>query len=66
MRRATHRRAQRGTRTVAGAFAAALALLAGCNFAPHYERPKTLEADAYKEAVPGGELAADVGHRPMG
>jgi len=58
MRRATHRRAQRGTRTVAGAFAAALALLAGCNFAPHYERPKTLEADAYKEAVPGGDAAA--------
>jgi NodT family efflux transporter outer membrane factor (OMF) lipoprotein len=40
------------------AAAAALALLAGCNFAPHYDRPKSQNTDTYKEAVPGGDDAA--------
>jgi NodT family efflux transporter outer membrane factor (OMF) lipoprotein len=35
------------------------AMLAGCNFAPHYERPKSASSDAYKEAVPGGDAAAE-------
>jgi hypothetical protein len=35
-----------------------LAVLAGCNFAPHYDPPKTAPAAAYKEAVPGGDAAA--------
>src|ERR1700683_3867876 len=37
---------------------AGLAILAGCNFAPHYDPPKTTPAAAYKEAVPGGDAAA--------
>ena len=37
---------------------AGLAVLAGCNFAPHYDPPKTAPAAAYKEAVPGGDAAA--------
>jgi NodT family efflux transporter outer membrane factor (OMF) lipoprotein len=37
---------------------AGLAVLAGCNFAPHYDPPKTTPAAAYKEAVPGGDAAA--------
>jgi len=37
---------------------AGLAVLAGCNFAPHYDAPKTTPAAAYKEAVPGGDAAA--------
>jgi NodT family efflux transporter outer membrane factor (OMF) lipoprotein len=32
-------------------------LLAGCNFAPHYERPKTENTDAYKEATANAEAA---------
>jgi NodT family efflux transporter outer membrane factor (OMF) lipoprotein len=38
--------------------ACALSILAACNFAPHYERPKTQPTDTYKEAVPGGDAAA--------
>jgi NodT family efflux transporter outer membrane factor (OMF) lipoprotein len=38
--------------------ACALAILAACNFAPHYERPKTQAMDTYKEAVPDGDAAA--------
>jgi NodT family efflux transporter outer membrane factor (OMF) lipoprotein len=38
--------------------AGALSILAACNFAPHYERPKTQATDTYKEAVPDGEEAA--------
>jgi NodT family efflux transporter outer membrane factor (OMF) lipoprotein len=38
--------------------ACALSMLAACNFAPHYERPKTQPTDTYKEAVPGGDAAA--------
>jgi NodT family efflux transporter outer membrane factor (OMF) lipoprotein len=38
--------------------AAGLLLLAGCNFAPHYDPPKTAPSPAYKEAVPGGDAAA--------
>jgi NodT family efflux transporter outer membrane factor (OMF) lipoprotein len=38
--------------------AGALSILAACNFAPHYERPKTQAMDTYKEAVPDGEEAA--------
>jgi NodT family efflux transporter outer membrane factor (OMF) lipoprotein len=37
---------------------AGLAVLAGCNFAPHYDPPKTARAAAYKEAVPGGDAAS--------
>ena len=37
---------------------AGLAALTGCNFAPHYDAPKTAPAAAYKEAVPGGDAAA--------
>jgi NodT family efflux transporter outer membrane factor (OMF) lipoprotein len=40
------------------AAAGALSVLAACNFAPHYERPKTQPTDTYKEAVPGGDAAA--------
>jgi NodT family efflux transporter outer membrane factor (OMF) lipoprotein len=50
-------------RVVKGAFAAASAaafvvVLAGCNFAPHYERPKSVQTDTFKEAVPGGDEAS--------
>jgi NodT family efflux transporter outer membrane factor (OMF) lipoprotein len=38
--------------------AGALSILAACNFAPHYERPKTQAIDTYKEAVPDGDAAA--------
>jgi NodT family efflux transporter outer membrane factor (OMF) lipoprotein len=38
--------------------ACALSILGACNFAPHYERPKTQPTDTYKEAVPGGDAAA--------
>ena len=40
------------------AAAGALSILAACNFAPHYDRPKTQPTDTYKEAVPGGDDAA--------
>jgi NodT family efflux transporter outer membrane factor (OMF) lipoprotein len=40
------------------AAAGTLSVLAACNFAPHYERPKTQPTDTYKEAVPGGDAAA--------
>jgi NodT family efflux transporter outer membrane factor (OMF) lipoprotein len=36
---------------------AGLAALTACNFAPHYDPPKTTPAAAYKEAVPGGDAA---------
>lgn len=32
-------------------------LLTGCNFAPHYERPKTENTDTYKEATANAEAA---------
>src|SRR5580693_2879778 len=35
------------------AAAMGLAVLAGCNLAPHYEPPKTDATPAFKEAVPG-------------
>jgi NodT family efflux transporter outer membrane factor (OMF) lipoprotein len=41
-----------------GAGFAALSALAGCNFAPHYDPPKTAPAAAYKESVPGADAAA--------
>jgi NodT family efflux transporter outer membrane factor (OMF) lipoprotein len=37
---------------------AGMTVLAGCNFAPHYDPPKTTPPAAYKEAVPGGDAAA--------
>jgi NodT family efflux transporter outer membrane factor (OMF) lipoprotein len=40
------------------AAAAGLGLLAGCNFAPHYDPPHTEPIPAYKEAAPGGDAAA--------
>jgi NodT family efflux transporter outer membrane factor (OMF) lipoprotein len=40
------------------AAACALSILAACNFAPHYEKPKTQPTDTYKEAVPGGDADA--------
>lgn len=36
---------------------ASVLLLAGCNFAPHYDPPKTAIQGKYKEAVPPGDLA---------
>jgi NodT family efflux transporter outer membrane factor (OMF) lipoprotein len=39
------------TRTIAGPLGAVL-LLVGCNFAPHYEPPKSVPTTAFKEAVP--------------
>jgi NodT family efflux transporter outer membrane factor (OMF) lipoprotein len=33
------------------------AMLAGCNFAPHYERPKSEAVDTYKEATASGQAA---------
>jgi len=36
----------------------AAVLLGGCNFAPHYDRPKSEEAGAYKEAAPNADPAA--------
>jgi NodT family efflux transporter outer membrane factor (OMF) lipoprotein len=38
--------------------ACALSILGACNLAPHYERPKSQATDAYKEAAPGGDAAA--------
>jgi NodT family efflux transporter outer membrane factor (OMF) lipoprotein len=38
--------------------AAILLMLNGCNFAPKYDPPKTEPSPAYKEAVPGGDEAA--------
>jgi NodT family efflux transporter outer membrane factor (OMF) lipoprotein len=38
--------------------AVALAAAAGCNFAPHYEPPKSQKSERYKEAVAGGDSAA--------
>jgi NodT family efflux transporter outer membrane factor (OMF) lipoprotein len=38
--------------------AVALLLAGGCNFAPHYEPPKSQKSEGYKEAVPGGDGAA--------
>ncbi len=51
---------RRATATAAStaAMAVALALSAGCNFAPHYERPKQQQTEAFKEAVAGGDDAA--------
>jgi NodT family efflux transporter outer membrane factor (OMF) lipoprotein len=40
------------TPTALAALGTVLAL-AGCNFAPHYEPPKTVPAETFKEAVPG-------------
>src|ERR1700722_12121433 len=37
------------------AAAMGLVILAGCNFAPHYDPPKTDAAAAYKEAVAGDQ-----------
>jgi NodT family efflux transporter outer membrane factor (OMF) lipoprotein len=34
-----------------------LLILLGCNFAPHYDAPKTEPSPAFKEAVPGGDTA---------
>ena len=42
-------------------FIGLFALLAGCNLAPHYERPATATPAAFKEAVPGNDSA---GWRP--
>ena len=36
---------------------AAVLVLAGCNFAPHYEPPKTVPTPTFKEAVPGNAPA---------
>jgi NodT family efflux transporter outer membrane factor (OMF) lipoprotein len=44
-------------RAVLAAYCVGLAL-AGCNLAPHYERPKTDVAGAFKEAVPNGVAKA--------
>jgi NodT family efflux transporter outer membrane factor (OMF) lipoprotein len=33
-------------------------LLAGCNFAPHYQQPETDTSGKFKEAVPGGSTVA--------
>jgi NodT family efflux transporter outer membrane factor (OMF) lipoprotein len=38
--------------------AAVLLMLNGCNFAPKYDPPKTEPSPVYKEAVPGGDEAA--------
>lgn len=35
-----------------------LLILAGCNFAPHYDAPKTEPSPVFKEAVPGGDTAS--------
>jgi NodT family efflux transporter outer membrane factor (OMF) lipoprotein len=35
-----------------------LAAAGGCNFAPHYEPPKSQKSEIYKEAVAGGDGAA--------
>ncbi|HMK87447.1 MAG TPA: efflux transporter outer membrane subunit [Steroidobacteraceae bacterium] len=40
------------------AAAAALLCAAGCNLAPHYERPKSQASSAYKEAVAGGDVSS--------
>jgi NodT family efflux transporter outer membrane factor (OMF) lipoprotein len=37
--------------------AVALAAAGGCNFAPHYEPPKSQKSEGYKEAVAGGDSA---------
>jgi NodT family efflux transporter outer membrane factor (OMF) lipoprotein len=42
-------------RVHAAAIFGAFLILAGCNFAPHYEPPKADTATVFKEAVPGGE-----------
>jgi NodT family efflux transporter outer membrane factor (OMF) lipoprotein len=42
----------RATALVAGSFFGVALLLAGCNFAPHYETPKDAPATTFKEAVP--------------
>lgn len=38
-------------------FGALTALVAGCNFAPHYERPKSEGTDSYKEAAAAADAA---------
>jgi NodT family efflux transporter outer membrane factor (OMF) lipoprotein len=38
--------------------AVVLLLAGGCNFAPHYEPPKSQKSEGYKEAVAGGDGAA--------
>ncbi len=38
--------------------AAGVLMSAGCNFAPHYDPPKTEPSAVFKEAVPGGDAAA--------
>lgn len=42
----------------AWAIAAGVLMSAGCNFAPHYDPPKTEPSAAFKEAVAGGDAAA--------
>jgi NodT family efflux transporter outer membrane factor (OMF) lipoprotein len=39
------------------AIAAGVLMSAGCNFAPHYDPPKTEPSAVFKEAVPGGDAA---------
>jgi NodT family efflux transporter outer membrane factor (OMF) lipoprotein len=43
---------------VAWGVAAGVLTSAGCNFAPHYDPPKTETSAVFKEAVPGGDAAA--------
>jgi NodT family efflux transporter outer membrane factor (OMF) lipoprotein len=61
MRRNTPVRGHHGIRPLHAALTAPLAAaltLAACNFAPHYERPRTQQTQVYKEAVPGGDASA--------
>jgi NodT family efflux transporter outer membrane factor (OMF) lipoprotein len=43
---------------IRAAAATAPLLLAACNFAPHYDPPRSQQSAKYKEAVPGGDSAA--------
>jgi NodT family efflux transporter outer membrane factor (OMF) lipoprotein len=45
-------------RQLRSASAAGVLLLSGCNLAPHYEPPQVKPAPGFKEAVPGGDAAA--------
>jgi NodT family efflux transporter outer membrane factor (OMF) lipoprotein len=45
-------------RRACSTLAAILLALAGCNLAPRYEPPRPQKSDSYKEAVPGGDDAA--------
>jgi NodT family efflux transporter outer membrane factor (OMF) lipoprotein len=49
-------------KTIIAGQLSALLLLAACNFAPHYETPKSAPTTAFKEAVPGD--AAALGWKP--